>query len=100
MPENSLIMCAPLFEVFGTAHRCGHHLKTTSGPAVLGKTGPQRLKAMTFFSCHMKVNFEAIHFHIKSRGVQSLVFVQTAFENRTLNFGIKKTSANFQSLLA
>ena len=48
-----------------------------------------------------------VHFHIKRRGVQGHVFVPIAFENCTLNFyfenrefGIKKTIANLQPLLA
>ena len=36
-----------------------------------------------FVPCHLKDNFEVIHFHIKSRGVQGLVFVQIAFEKCT-----------------
>ena len=46
-------------------------------------------------------------YHIKSRDVQDLVFMQITFENCTLNFyfenseiGIKKTIANLQPFLA
>ena len=73
----------------------------------LGKTGPQGLKTLPFFSSNMKDNVEVIHFHIKSWGMQGLVFVQITFENYTLNFyfknseiGVKKTIANLQPLLA
>ena len=48
-----------------------------------------------------------IHFHIKSRGVQDLVFVQITFENFTSNFyfensevGIKTKIVNLEPLLA
>ena len=76
-----------------------------SGP--VGKTGPQGLKALPFFSSHMKDNFEVIHFHIKSRDAQDLVLVQITFGKCTTNFdfengkvGIKTTIANLQTLLA
>ena len=41
----------------------------------VGKTGLQKLKILPFVSCHMKDNVEVIHFHVKGRGVQGLVFV-------------------------
>ena len=48
-----------------------------------------------------------IHFDIKSRGVQDLVFVQITFENFTSNFyfensevGIKTKIVNLEPLLA
>ena len=76
-----------------------------NGP--LGKTEPQGLKTLPFFSSNMKDNVEVIHFHINSRGVQDLVFVQITFENCPLNFyfenseiGIKKTIANLHPLFA
>ena len=54
----------------------------------------------------MKDNVKVIHFHIKRRGVQSLVFVQITFEDRLTNFccengevDIKTTVANLQPLL-
>ena len=49
----------------------------------LGKTGPQGLKTLPFFSSNIKDNVEAIHFR---RGVQGHVFVQITFENCSLNF--------------
>ena len=49
----------------------------------------------------MKDKVEVIHFHIKRRGVQSLVFVQITFEKYTTKFYfqndkvvIKTTTAN------
>ena len=49
----------------------------------------------------MEENVEVIHFHIKSRGVQGLVFVQITYEKCTTNFyfenskfGIKTTNGN------
>ena len=55
----------------------------------------------------MKDNVEVIHFHIKSRDVQGLVFEQITLDICTLNFyfenreiGIIKTIANLQPLLA
>ena len=54
----------------------------------------------------MKDNVKVIYFHIKSRGMQSLVFAQIMFEKYTTNFyfedgevGIKTTIANLQPLL-
>ena len=71
------------------------------------KTGPQGLKTLSFFSSNMKVNLEVSLFHMKSRGVQGLVFVQITFENCTLNFyfenseiGKNKTVVNLEPLLA
>ena len=62
---------------------------------------------LPFVSRHMKDNVELVHYHIKSRGVQSSVLVQIAFEKCTLNFyfensevGIKTIMANLQPLLA
>ena len=55
-----------------------------NGP--VGKTGPQGLKMLPIFSCHMKDNVEVIHLHIQHRGVQALVFVQITFEICTTNF--------------
>ena len=49
-----------------------------NGP--VGKTGSHGWKLLPFFLGHMKDNTEAIHFHIKSRGVPGLVFVQITFE--------------------
>ena len=49
----------------------------------------------------LKDNAEVIHFHIKSRGLQGLVFVQIMFEKCTKNsyieneeVGTKTTTAN------
>ena len=73
----------------------------------LRKSGPQGLKTLPFFSSDMKDNVEVIHFHIKGRGMQDLVFVQITFENCPLNFyfensefGIKKTIANLHPFFA
>ena len=70
-----------------------------NGP--FGKTGPQGLKTLSFISCHIKNNVEEIHFHIRHRGVQGLIFAQITFEKCTRNFcfenggvGIKTTIAN------
>ena len=46
-------------------------------------------------SNHMKDNVEVIHFHIKSRGVQTLVFVQITSEKCTTTFCF----SNLQPLL-
>ena len=50
----------------------------------------------------MKDNFKVIHFHIKSRGVQGLAFVEITCEKCTANLqsengevGIKTRIANF-----
>ena len=55
----------------------------------------------------MKDNVEVIHFHVKYRGVQDLIFVQITCENCRLNFYfenseivIKKTIVNLQPLFA
>ena len=40
------------------------------------KTGPKVLKPLPFVSFRMKDNVKVIHFHIKSRSVHGLVFVQ------------------------
>ena len=76
-----------------------------NGP--LRNTGSHGLKTLSFFSSNMKDNVEVIHFNIKSRVVQGVVFVEITFENCTLNFyfenneiGIKKTVANLQPLLS
>ena len=61
---------------------------------------------LLFFSNHMKDNLEVMHFYIKSRGMQGLVFVQIWFEKCTTNFyfengeiGIKTTITKLQPLL-
>ena len=55
---------------------------TKNGP--VWKTGPQGVKMLPVVSCHMKG--KVIHFHIKFRGVQGLVFVQITFEKCTTKF--------------
>lgn len=45
------------------------------------KTWSQGLKTLLFVQCYRKDNVKMIHFHIKSRIVQGLVFVQIKFEN-------------------
>ena len=40
----------------------------------------------SFVSSHMKDNVELIHFHIKSRSLQGLVFAQITFEKCTTSF--------------
>ena len=59
-----------------------------NGP--LGKSEPQGLKTLPFFSSNMKDHVEVIYFHIKSQGMQDLVFVQTTFENSSIS--ISKTA--------
>ena len=55
---------------------------------------------LPFVSCHMKVNAEVTHSHVKTRSMQGLVFVQT-FEICLRNFyfergevGLKRTIAD------
>ena len=71
------------------------------------KNQSQGLKTLSFFSSNIKENVEVIHFHVKSRSVQDLVFVQITFENCRLNFYfenseivIKKTIVNLHPLFA
>ena len=63
--------------------------------------------AFYFISCHIKDRIEVIHFRMKSRGVQGLIFVQITFEKGITNFyfnngvvAIKMATANLQPLLA
>ena len=70
-----------------------------NGP--VGRSRPQGLKILSYVSIHIKDKVEVIHFHIKRRGVQSLVFAKITFEKCTTNFyfqndkvGIKTTTAN------
>ena len=42
----------------------------------------------------MKNNVEAIHFHIKSRGVQRLILMQIMFQNCTTNFYLESDKDN------
>ena len=81
-------------------HILWHRLKAGLARKIIRKTLP-------FVSSHIKGNVEVIHFHIKSRGVQGLVLVQTTLEKCTTNFnfeineiGIKTAISNFQPLLA
>ena len=84
-------------------------LKKTMNPLKnepVRKTEPQGLKPLPVISCHMKDNVKVIHFHVKSRGVQGPVFIQTTFEKYTTNFylensefGIKMTIVNLYHLL-
>ena len=60
-----------------------------------------------FVSSHMKDNVQMIHFHIKSRGVQGLAFIQIIFEKCTKHFyfkngevGTEKTIANFEAFIS
>ena len=48
----------------------------------------------------MKGNFEVIHFHIKLRSVQVLVFVQITFEGRTANFYFKNDDVGMKTKIA
>ena len=55
----------------------------------------------------MKDNVKVIHFYIKSRGVQSLVFVQITFEEYTKNLyfenggiGTKNNNCQFATLIS
>ena len=99
-----------------------HHLKTGRRPGTwprtwektdtlksgpVPKTRTQGLKTLPFVSCHVKDNVKVIYFHIKSRGVQGLIFVQIPFEKYTTHFyfengevGVKTTITNLQPLLA
>ena len=64
-----------------------------------GKTRRQWLKALLFFSKHMKDNVEVVQFHIKIRDVQCLFFVEITFENCALNFYFQNSKSgikNFQ----
>ena len=72
---------------------------TKNGP--FRKTGLQGLKRWPFVSSYLEDNVKVIHFHVKSRGVQSLVFGQIMFEKCTTNLyfengevGIETTIAN------
>ena len=77
----SLKMCLNGFSI------TRHCLKTKrgSGPWTCEKTDPFKNwtsspKMLSFVSCNMKDNVEVIHFYIKSRGVQGLVFAQITLE--------------------
>ena len=77
--------------------KCTHWKNRTSRPNIL----LSGVKPLPFVSGCMKDNVEVIHFHIKSRGAQGLVFVQITFEKYSTNFyfengevGVKTTIAN------
>ena len=66
-----------------------------------GKSVPQGVQILWFVSGHIKENGEAIHFHMKSRGVQGIVFPQITFEKCATTFyfqnsevGTKKAIVN------
>lgn len=59
-----------------------------NGP--VGRSRPQGLKILSYVSIHIKDKVEVIHFPIKRRGVQSLVFAQITFEKCSSNFLSKK----------
>ena len=63
------------FDVFiRHRHILWHRLKTGAARKTIRK-------ALPFVSSHIKDNAEVIHFQIKSRGVQGLVFVQKLLKN-------------------
>ena len=115
IPTAIILMCVLFFWSFwnclsfwaSSKNRTRTGTQDLRKSGLLGKTGPQGLKTLPFFSSNMKDNIEMVHFHIKRRGVQGHVFVPITFENCTLNFyfengefDIKKTIANLQPLLA
>ena len=48
-------------------------------------------------SCKIKGNFKVIYFHIKSRGVKGLVFVQITFEKYTTNFCFENSEVGIEN---
>ena len=48
----------------------------------------------------MKDSLEVIHFHVKSRGTQGLVFVQITFERCTINFYFEKGKVHIKTTIA
>ena len=48
----------------------------------------------------MKDNAKVIHFHIKGRGVQGLVFVQITFEKYTTNFYFQNSQVDIKTKIA
>ena len=73
----------------------------------VGKTRPQDQKVLPLVACHMNDKVEVILFHIKSRCVQGLVFVEITFEKCTTSFcfengevAIKATITNLSPVLA
>ena len=55
---------------------------------------------MSFVSCHMKENVELINFHIKSRGVQGLVFVQVTIEKCATKFYFENSENCIKTTIA
>ena len=53
---------------------------------LIRKTRPQELKTLSVVSSHMSDNFKVIHFHMKIRDWQGLLFVQILYGNCTSNF--------------
>ena len=53
-----------------------------------------------FVSCHMKDNVKVIHFDIKARSEQNLVFAQIAFEKDTANFYFENEEVNIKTLIS
>ena len=48
----------------------------------------------------MEDNVEVIHFHVKSRGVQSLVFGQIMFEKCTTNLYFENGEVSIETTIA
>ena len=48
----------------------------------------------------MKDNVKVIHFHIKGRGVQGIVFVQITFEKYTTNFYFQNSQVGIKTKIA
>ena len=63
-----------------------------------GKTGPQGLKKLPSVSCHMKD--KVINFHMKSRIMQGLVFVEITFEKYTTNFHFENAEVGIKTIIA
>ena len=76
LETSIIIMCAPCFWIFWNCSSfCASSQNQTQTwkldlrkNRLLGKTGPQGLKMLSFFSSNMKDYVEFIHFHVKSRG--------------------------------
>ena len=63
------------------------------------KTVHQGLKMISFVSCLMKDNVKVIHFHIKSRSLQDLIFVQISFENYSTNFYFENAEVGIKAVV-
>ena len=59
-----------------------------------------RPTTLLFVSWHMKDSLEVIHFHVKSRGTQGLVFVQITFARCTINFYFEKDKVDIKTTIA